>query len=512
MKTINKEFFFPQENKFYKIFTILLVLLTIGINSFGLSPDSLKMKLRPQLIFLTDFDNNVYLLNENNPDYKGEGMFHLMPRFGLSSNSESQHFYGIAFDSDFRKGMYTAPFKSNFQTSGAVNLNFNSGLKIEISDYFMNSEFDLALTELPYVSERQMNNLRSQISYDITNSLRVYGNYGNRWNTYLNNISDSRFKRLSNIYGAGFAFHYSPKLMLDFDYKYTDDSYLESQRDGKRFINNVNTKLTFPLSKSLASYIAYNFENQFSDDFNYRDFADNRAVGGIIWNGKAKLKIWVEAGYQTIVFKTETIKDFEGIVGELGFSYKVSEVINLKLSGGIDGFSNIVFDGLASYNYSDKISLNLIATKKSEPLYYSNSPYMYYMAYNYGLNFKSKLAEFIRLTVGGNMQTRDDFSEDFDFPTAGSVSNTAKAFVVVELKPLSKLYINLNGSYLQLKNDARLIGSYDYDTWLAGITANYRLLKWGEIGGRYQFATRIDNGNTYDYNNSRFGFFIKLII
>lgn len=500
---------FTKKHLTKSIFFLFINLFTLNV--FGLEPDSLKMDVRPQITLLTDYDDNVYLLPESAEDFTSDGVIHLLPKFGFSKNT-TNNFYGIAFDSDLRKGYYEAPFKANLQASGAVNLNFNNGLSLEFSDYFMNSEFDLGLTDLPEITERQMNNLRTKISYNINSKLKIYGSYGNRWNTYFDQIRDYQFKRMTNLFGAGAAFHYSNRLKLDLDYLRTEDNYQNVSFDGLRYINTVNTKLSFPISRSLDSYVAYDFENQESEEYEARNYADNRAVGGLSWTGRNRLKIWAEAGYQSIVFKNIPIGNFEGIVGVAGIDLKITDVFSTKLSAGVDGYSNFVFNGLISYKYLDKTSIQFVGSRNSQPLYYSNSPYLYYTAYNFRLDVKAPIAEFILLNIGGNMQTRDDFSDDFDFPTGGTVSNTSEAFIVVEMKPTEKFYVKMNASYLVLKNDSKSINIFSYDTWIAGAAAHYRIFKWGEAGIRYQYANRIANNDRFDYNNNRFGIFLKIMI
>jgi hypothetical protein len=483
----------------------------VSKQTLALEPDSLSMTARPQILFLAEYDDNYNLVPEDAANYEPDGMIHLMPKFGFSKNTKN-NFYGIGLDSDLRKGFYEAPFNANVNASGAVSLNFNNGLSIDFSDYFSLAEFDLGLTDLPNISDRQNNNLRSKISYNISPKLKIYASYGNRWNAYSDTLNDNQFERMSHLYGAGAAFHYTNRLKLDLDYLRTEDNFNQARVEDVRYINTVNTKLAFPISRSIDSYVRYDFENQESEVFEARNYADNRAVGGFSWTGRNRLKIWVEGGYQTIVFNNALNRTYEGIVGVAGFDLKITEVFHTKLSAGVDGYSNFVFDGLISYDYSDKTNISFVGSRRSQPLYFTNSPNVFFTAYNFNLNASTKIAEFMKLTAGGRMQTRDDFADDFSVPTIGNITNTSEAFLVLEMKPAEKFYIKLNGSYLLLKNDNKTVNIYEYDTWIAGVNASYRFMKWGEAGLRYQYATRIAADDRFDFNANRFGFFFKIII
>ena len=491
-----------------KYLLLIVFALLFSATAFSLEPDSLKMDLRPQITILTDYDDNVNLVNENDIDYLSEGMLHLMPRFGLSRERENT-FYGLAFDSDFRKGFSSAPFKSNLQTSGLVNLNFNNGLGISLSDYFMHNEFDLAFENLPGLTERQMNNFNSKISYDPNSKLNLYVSYGNRWNTQLNN--SFRYKRLSNVFGGGIAYKFSKRAGLSIDYKNTQDKFDQTDSIRKRTLHNLNTKLYFPITKSLGTYIKYDLEIQQSPEIIYRNYTDNRTVAGFDWTGRNRLKFWIEGGYQSIEFESVFLKNYYGFVGMAGMDLKITEVFSTKLAAGIDGYSNFIFDATVRYQYSDKTSINLLASRKSQPYFYSNSPYAYYSAFNYQAYVMSKFLEVFQIKLGGSFQTRDDFSDDFDFPTAGNISQTSKAYATLEIKPIDKLYINLTGSYLVLKNDAKSYNIYQYDTWIGSVLVNYTFSKWGNIGGHFNYASRIATNDIYAYDNTRFGLFFKLM-
>ena len=487
----------------------LLVIFFTFHNVYGLNPDSLIMKLRPQISLLTEYDDNYGLLSNSDPAYEGDGMIHLLPRFGFSRNHKS-HFYGIGFDSDFRKGMFSAPFQSNLQTAGKVKLKYNNGLEVSLADYFRNQDFDLGLTDLPGISQRQSNNFNSKISYAITDKFKVYGLYDNRWNTYLN--WDKRFKRLSNVFGGGLNYNFTKRLILAVDYKNTQDKYsYTNDTTRKRSLDDVNAKLSFPLTKSLGSYVLYTFKKQFSLDIQYRNYTSNRTVGGLVWKGRNRLTLWLEAGYESIVFESVLLKNYNNIVGMAGINLKVTEVIKADFAAGIDGYSNFVFNGDLTYNFSNKTTFKLLAYRKSESNFYSYSPNPYYIAYNYQLHFLTNIKEYMQIKFGGTFQTRDDYSDDFEIPTSGNINNTSKLFMVLNIIPFERFRISLDGSYLVLKSVNGSYNAYNYDTYIGKILMEYSFKKWVNIGAHYQGATRLASNDLYGYDNTRFGIYIKIL-
>jgi len=493
---------------------VLVVALTIWLlpSAYSLNPDSLKMDARPEIKLLTEYDDNYDLLNASDANFDGDGLIHLMPRFGFSRNHKT-HFYGIAFDSDLRKGMYSAPFKSNLATAGKIDLNYNNGLQISLNDYFQHTDFDLGLTDLPEISKRQMNNFTSKITYNITKKFKIYGAYDNRYYSYnRRNFNDRYYKRMSNVFGGGMAYNFSKRVKLNIDYTKTQEKYTQHNDSIRnRSLDNVDANLLMPLTRSLSTYINYTFNLQSSEEIAYRDYADNRAVGGIIWQGRNRLKVWVEAGYQTIIFKSPLLTNYYQTVGLVGMDLKLTQVLSAYLTAGIDGYSNFVFNGKLSYHYSNRTSVNLVAARNSQANFYSTSLNPYYTAYNYQLNFLTKIKESVLVKLGGSFQTRDDFSSSFDLPTSGNISQTSKLFVVLDIKPVEKLDIVLDGSYLMLKSSAESVNYYQYDTWLGKVSINYSLKKWANMGAQYQYASRIAENDTYSYNNNRFGLYVKFI-
>lgn len=495
--------------KVYLFFSIstFLILSWLPNKTFSINPDTLKLTTHPQITLLSEYDDNVYLLDKQDDNFNQDVVFHLLPKFGVVRQYK-KHSYGLALNSDFRKG-FLSPFKSNVQTSGQINLKYNNGLQLSLRDYYMYSDFDLGLTDMPGITQRQMNNFRSKISYTFVEKLKVFGSYDNRLFTYK--TETGFFERFSNVYGTGVSYNFSRRFKIEGDYKNTQEKFNEPERISNRTIDEINSKFIFPVTASFGSYLSYSFQKQNSQEIPTRNYTDNRYVYGVTWEGPNRFFIWLEGGYEEIIYELDTVNDYKNPVGELGCEIKFTEFFKGKLSAGMDVYKNIIFEGEVIYDKLDKTTVRLTANRHTQTYFLTYTPKNIYISYKYSIDIKTNLSETIQFSIGSGYQTRDDYSEDISIPSAGRIYRYSRTYMETKLKPSEKFFVIFNGSYLFQDSDSEQDNMYQYNTWVGKISIEYLINDNFNMGAHYQIATRNGTADRYDFNNNRVGLFFTYL-
>jgi hypothetical protein len=467
--------------------------------------DSLEVSISPEATLIAEYNNNINLANKEADNYYSDFLFYLSPKFALMKPLKS-HRFGINLDGDLRKGISHTPWELNLQTGGLVNLKFNNGIQFDVTENYMQSGFDLGLTDFPGITKRKNNNIQTKLSYTPGSRLNIFGSYVNRWFTYTN--ESGLYKRLSNIYGAGISYVISEKFKLEGEYYNTQENYNDASVLSKRIFNDVKGKFTFPVASSFGGYASYTYQKQYSSDSTIRNYNDSRYVAGITWKGPAKLFIWLEGGYQDVKFTRPPSPDEENFVGEIGCKIDLSTNFSGKFAIGLDVFTHLTLDAYLSYKLSEKISAYLAATRKTQVYYFTTAPMDNYISSNLILELQFVISEILQLKLGSTYITNDDY---LSTTSSGNIYNNLTVFLNPKLVLFEKMNIDLYGSYLLQKSLSDTEASYQYDTWIGRITMDYSIKKWLKAGASYQYATRISSQPVYGYDNYRVSGFVTFL-
>ncbi len=484
------------------VFSIIILLLIFIKNSNASSvADSIERVKGAEITLISEYNDNIYLKSNKDQDYLSDIVLHFAPKLNYQQSYKRQTI-GVFLDGDLRKGINEVPYQTNGNASGFIDVNF-SGMRFKIQDYYKQSDFDLGLYDYPIIDSRKLNNFTSNVYYTTKNNLTLNGNYANRWFTYSSPAGD--FTKLATEFGGGINYHYSNKLSFDAQFLHFIDQYQLIQIGLlNRNANSFKSKLNFPVSAAINSYLSYQYEDQKSPEQWNKDFKEHQALLGLRWDREHKAVIWIDAGYGYIQYVDSTDHNYKGIIGNIGFDYGISN--NLSSHGllGIDLYNKLAADFELQYEQENQIKVSIFAKRKTKKHFLLFNYGDTYISTNFGGNITTYLSQYIKLKADARYTTRDEFSDEYNFLTEKTIYGIVDLNITTTLK-LDNLDVNFKGGFLQYSNlySQNLTGSNRLI--YTKIWGNYIIANHYKPGAFLLYARRYSSEEVFTFENLRFG-------
>ncbi len=246
------------------------------------------------------------------------------------------HRFRLDLGGIFREGSDTPLSEFNLRGRASADLNFASGLEVEVFDFYLRTRFDQALFFVevpdlglaePGVSETEGNSVGASFSYTPKRRFRLDGRFVS---------SDTRF-----VFG-------------------TPDSPPDD-RDSELFSATVE----IPLSLKWVGYLAADGDDRASNQQAPRNFDERRYVAGLRWE-RERVALFAEAGSGRADFDETPGVEFDQVVWVIGSEIDFSDDTRLEASFGKDLYGETIYEVLLDRTRGTGGGLRLLIRKSTQ--------------------------------------------------------------------------------------------------------------------------------------------------
>ncbi len=310
---------------------------------------------------ITEYDDNLNLgadTGDTLESPKDDFVIRAKPRLKIDY-PHRDHEFKLDFGGILREGSDSELSESNLRGRASVELNFASGLEIELYDFYLETEFDqalffvetpdLALVE-PGISETDSNTLGFDIKYVPKRRLTAEASYSS---------TDQHF-----VFGT-------PNSPPD-------------DRDVEVFSGSVE----FPLSLKWVGVLAVDSNEHQSVQQPPRNFDELQYLAGLRWERTEQLAFFLEAGVGEADFADTPGVEFDNTVWILGTEIDFTDDSSLELSFGQDLYGETAYEILLDRTRKKDAGLRLLIRKSSQNSFASETLGRIFEATIVGLKYK----------------------------------------------------------------------------------------------------------------------------